>query len=302
MPITTLIQELMQEPAINFKALARAITLVENELAGYEELLESLIIKKTQVIGITGPPGAGKSTITDCLIGELIRNEKKAAVLCVDPSSPFNKGAFLGDRVRMSRWFNNPNVFIRSFATRGYLGGLTTKIFEITDLVKAMSFDYIIIETVGVGQSEVEIAGLADTTMVVLVPEAGDEIQTMKSGLMEIADIFVVNKCDRPDAELFIKNLGHLLVPAIKDAGKTIPLIKTIASQNIGIDEMAKEIVRQQLLQNNHEKTWLLVEKAYRLIGQRRMRMIDKNLLGKRLEHEMQKKDFNIYKLVKEYE
>lgn len=154
------------------------------------------------MIGITGPPGAGKSTLTDALIGEMVRAGNKVAVLCVDPSSPFNMGALLGDRIRMSEWYTNPNVFIRSLATRGSLGGLHPKIVEITELLKAASFDYILVETVGVGQSEVEIAGLADVTIVVLVPESGDDIQVMKAGLMEIADLYIVNKSDRPGADL----------------------------------------------------------------------------------------------------
>src|SRR4026207_2192726 len=173
----------------DIKSLARSISLVENEAGGYEELLQSLPPNITiPVIGITGPPGAGKSTLADALIGELVNAGKKVAVLCVDPSSPFNLGEVLGDRIRMSNWYNNAGVFIRSLATRGSLGGLHPKIIEITDLLKAGGFDFIIVETVGVGQSEVEIAGLADITVVVVVPEAGDEVQTMKAGLMEIAD------------------------------------------------------------------------------------------------------------------
>ncbi|HYK54922.1 MAG TPA: GTP-binding protein, partial [Flavisolibacter sp.] len=167
----------------NTTALARSISLVENEQQGYEELLQSLPRNDTaKIIGITGPPGAGKSTLVDALIGELVEDGKKVAVLCVDPSSPFNLGAVLGDRIRMSDWYIHPRVFIRSLATRGSMGGLHPKIIEITELVKAARFDYIIVETVGVGQSEIEIAGLADTTVVVVVPEAGDEIQTMKAG------------------------------------------------------------------------------------------------------------------------
>ena len=157
------------------KALARSISLIENEYAGYEELLRSLPFSSTKIIGITGPPGAGKSTLADALIGLLVKNEKKVGVLCIDPSSPFNHGAVLGDRIRMSEWYSNTNVFIRSLATRGSMGGLHPKIIEITDLMKTFPFDHIIVETVGVGQSEVEIAGLADVTVVVVVPEAGDE-------------------------------------------------------------------------------------------------------------------------------
>lgn len=179
------------------KSLARNISFIENEVSGYEQILLNLSPSSTKITGITGAPGAGKSTITDLLINEFIKDGKKVGVLCVDPSSPFNYGALLGDRLRMSDWYNHPDVFIRSLASRGNLGGLNPKIIEITDLMKSSSFDHIIIETVGVGQSEVEIAGLADTTVVVLVPEGGDEIQTMKAGVMEIADIFVVNKSDR---------------------------------------------------------------------------------------------------------
>ena len=143
----------------DFKTIARSISLIENEAEGYEELLQSLPLSHTHIIGVTGPPGAGKSTLVDGLIGLLIKDQKKVAVLCVDPSSPFNLGALLGDRIRMSEWYNNPNVYIRSLATRGSLGGLHPKIIEITDLLKAALFDYIIIETVGVGQSEIEIDG-----------------------------------------------------------------------------------------------------------------------------------------------
>src|SRR5262245_46747637 len=216
------------------KALARAITLVENEEPGYESLLRSIQGAQTKIIGITGPPGAGKSTLVDALIGALIDQDKKIGVLCIDPSSPFNLGALLGDRIRMSDWYTHPQVFIRSLATRGSMGGLHPKIIEITDLMKAFQFDHIIIETVGVGQSEIEIAGLADVTIVVVVPEAGDEVQTMKAGLMEIADVFVVNKADRPDADMFVKNLRQMLAPAFSNHYNEVPVLKTTASQKEG--------------------------------------------------------------------
>src|SRR5688572_12291594 len=187
------------------RSLARCISIVENEAEGYEELLRSLPVDHDiPVIGITGPPGAGKSTIVNALISELNKEGKKIGIVAIDPTSPFNYGSLLGDRIRMSEHFLNEHVFIRSLATRGSLGGLSAKTIEITDVMKAFPFDYIIVETVGVGQSEVEIVGLADTTIVVLVPEAGDEIQGIKSGIMEIADIFVVNKADRDGADQFV--------------------------------------------------------------------------------------------------
>lgn len=281
------------------KALARSISLVENEQPGYESMLQSLPASPARIIGITGPPGAGKSTLVDAMIGLLVDAGKKVGVLCVDPSSPFNLGALLGDRIRMSDWYTHPDVFIRSLATRGSMGGLHPKIIEITDLLKAFGFDYIIVETVGVGQSEIEIAGLADVTVVVVVPEAGDEVQTMKAGLMEIADVFVVNKADRPDADLFVRNLRLMLAPTFSKHYHEVPVIKTVASQKEGITELLDIILHQtQKAHVSDRNFWLLAEKAFYLIEQKRMKDVDKVTLKKEIELLWQKGSFNLYKFI----
>jgi LAO/AO transport system kinase len=212
----------------DMKALSRGISLIVNTNNTIFENDTPEI--KVPVIGITGPPGAGKSTLTDKLIAQFVRADSTVAVLCVDPSSPFTNGAILGDRIRMSEWYNNPQVFIRSLATRGSLGGLPPKAAEIINLVKQSTFDVIIVETVGVGQNEIEIASLSDVTIVVLVPESGDDIQFMKAGLMEIGDIFVVNKCDRPGADQFANE--------IKQSAKNKIVVKTIANTNVGVGEL----------------------------------------------------------------
>jgi LAO/AO transport system kinase len=286
---------------MDFKILSRSISLIENEAQGYEELLMNLKPSSAKIIGITGAPGSGKSSLVDALIGEMINDKKKAGVLCVDPSSPFNKGALLGDRIRMSEWYNHPDVFIRSLASKGSLGGLHPKIIEITDVMKGIAFDYIIIETVGVGQSEVDIAALADITIVMLVPEGGDVIQTMKAGLMEVADIFVINKYDRPDAANYYNNLKQMLAPVFYRSQKEIPVLKTIASQKEGVQELYKIITRWEFDKHPAQKLELMTEKVWSVIQNKKMKEINKEELKKDLSEAASKPEFNMYHFAEKY-
>lgn len=194
-------------------ALARTLSIVENHRPGFDHLLSALHgrIGRARRIGITGPPGAGKSSLTSRMVHSLREAGHRVAVVAVDPTSPFTGGALLGDRVRMEQVALDPGVFIRSMATRGSLGGLATATREAADLLDAFGFDYVIVETVGVGQSELDVARIADSTVVVLVPESGDSIQTLKAGVMEIADIFVVNKSDRPGADRLRNDIELML-------------------------------------------------------------------------------------------
>ncbi len=286
----------------DFLSIARAISLIENEVDGYENLLIKLKPSSSKIIGITGAPGAGKSSLADALIAEMISDKKKVGVLCVDPSSPFNKGALLGDRIRMSEWYNHPDVFIRSLASKGSLGGLHPKIIEISDLVKSAGFDYVIIETVGVGQSEVDIAALADITIVMLVPEGGDVIQTMKAGLMEVADIFVINKYDRPGADNFYNALKQMLGPVFNRTSKRVPILKTTASTKEGIAELYQKIKEWKFDVDSEQKINLATEKVWSIIQNQKMREIDREDLQNEILEEMKKADFNMYLFAKKYE
>ena len=253
-------------------ALARAITIVENRRDGFLDILNAVHPKlgRAHRIGITGPPGAGKSTLSAALVQHYRNQGKTIAVVAVDPTSPFTGGALLGDRIRMNDVAMDPGVFIRSMATRGSLGGLSITTKEVADVMDAFGFDYVIIETVGVGQSELDVAAAADSTVVVLVPESGDSIQAMKAGLMEIADLFVINKADRPGADRLAREvemmmhlrLGNALknVPAHHGVIKrksgvkmevdpnawTIPVLQTVAETAKGVPELATTLANHR--------------------------------------------------------
>ncbi|HNP21294.1 MAG TPA: methylmalonyl Co-A mutase-associated GTPase MeaB [Panacibacter sp.] len=287
------------------KTIARNISLIENRIGEYDSILLNTGTEKkaATIVGITGAPGAGKSTIVDGLIAEMVADNKTVAVLCVDPSSPFNMGALLGDRIRMNQWYTNPNVYIRSMASRKELGGLSPMMIEVTEYIKYCGFDYVIVETVGVGQNEVEIAGLADITVLILVPEGGDEIQTMKSGIMEIADIFVVNKSDRPGADLFSRNLHMMFPPTWLKSKGEVPIIKTSAEQKTGLHDLYSAIVEvTRSISVSDKKYWLLADKVYQLIQSARMHDVQKDALFTSLKESFTKDpNFNIFRFAKTF-
>jgi LAO/AO transport system kinase len=235
------------------RAIARGISLVENSSQEAQGLLKKLFpyTGKSTIIGVTGSPGSGKSTLVDKLIELVRKDDKEMGIIAVDPSSPFSGGAILGDRIRMMRHSTDPGIFIRSMATRGHLGGLAKASGEAIAILEASGKDIILVETVGVGQDEVEVVKFADIILVVLVPGAGDDIQAFKAGLMEIADIFVLNKADSPETDKTEKQVRAMLDMGLKD--KPVPaVIKTVATQGEGIEALFKEIERIQS-ERDHE-------------------------------------------------
>jgi LAO/AO transport system kinase len=236
------------------RAVARSISIVESNNSISSELLKNIYssVGNAYRIGITGPPGAGKSTITNYLAKFYRSQNKKVGIIAVDPTSSFTGGALLGDRIRMSELVKDSGVFIRSMATRGSLGGLSKKAVDAADILDAAGFDLVLLETVGVGQSELDIVQAADTTIVVLVPESGDTVQAMKAGLMEIGDFFVINKSDRPAAEQAVTALKTILGLRTHDADSWMPgIVKAVATENKGIKEIADEIEKHHQYLNN---------------------------------------------------
>jgi LAO/AO transport system kinase len=227
---------------LTVRELARLATQVENGAPEALEYLAHAPDGEGLIVGVTGPPGAGKSSLVDALVAEIRRRGKKVAIVAVDPSSRATGGAILGDRVRMQRHHADPGVFIRSMATRGASGGLARTSAALSRLFRSAGYDYVLVETVGVGQDEIDVAALADVTLVVLVPGMGDDIQAIKAGLMEIADIFVINKADRPGAEQTQRDIEAML-----SLGRSAPtaIFRTVAIEGTGVPELMDNLERR---------------------------------------------------------
>jgi LAO/AO transport system kinase len=249
------------------RALARAISTVENHAPGWIELLKDLFphTGKALSIGITGSPGAGKSTLVDQLAKQFRKENRCVGIIAVDPTSPFTGGAILGDRIRMQSHFADPGIYIRSMATRGSLGGLARATADASLVLDAAGRDVVMIETVGVGQDEVDIVRVADVTVVILVPGMGDDVQSIKAGIMEIADIFVINKSDHEGAERVEKEIRALQSLAMRDDNWTPPIVKTVATDGTGIVELKGAIgeyqsfmTAQNLLASRRKHNWEL--------------------------------------------
>ena len=262
------------------RSLARAISTVENRVPGWLDLLKALFphTGKARVIGMTGAPGAGKSTLVDQMAKFYRKRDRSVGIIAVDPTSPYTGGAILGDRIRMQDHFADPGIYIRSMATRGSLGGLARTSADVASVLDASGRDVILIETVGVGQDEVDIVRLADITVVILVPGMGDDVQSIKAGIMEIADIFVINKSDREGAERVEREIRALQSLAIRRDGWTPPIVKTVASEGTGVQELAAAIATYE---SYLEKENRALQKSEENWQQRLVEMLRDSMLEK---------------------
>ena len=278
------------------RALARAITEIENNSAQATRLMKALFpfSGNATVIGLTGSPGAGKSTLVDQLAREYRKEEKTIGIIAVDPTSPYTGGAILGDRIRMQAHHADMGIYIRSMATRGFLGGLAPATADVATLLDAAGKDIVLVETVGVGQDEIDIVRLADVTVVILVPGMGDDVQTIKAGIMEIADVFVINKSDREGADRVEREIRVMQTLAIRRDDWTPPIIKTVATDGSGIRELVKAVAsyRQYL-----ESKSLLLRKKVGNWRERLVEMLRKALLDRMLHERLDSERLNQYAL-----
>jgi LAO/AO transport system kinase len=276
------------------RALARAITAIENDSAQSLQLMKALFPHSgnAAVIGLTGPPGAGKSTLVDQLAREYRKESKTIGIVAVDPTSPYTGGAILGDRIRMQAHHADGGIYIRSMATRGFLGGLAPATADVATLLDAAGKEMVLIETVGVGQDEIDIVRLADVTVLILVPGMGDDVQTIKAGIMEIADIFVINKSDREGADRVEREIRAMQTLAIRRDDWMPPIVKTVATDGTGISELVKTIgsYRQYL-----EDKGLVLRKKIGNWRERLVEMLRKALLDRVMRERLDGAHLNEY-------
>jgi LAO/AO transport system kinase len=271
----------------NPRALARAISTIEDGAPESLDLLKAIfpLSGRARVIGLTGSPGAGKSTLVDQLAREYRRQERTVGIIAVDPTSPYTGGAILGDRIRMQAHHSDQGIFIRSMATRGFLGGLARTTADIATVLDASGKDTVLIETVGVGQDEIDIVRLADVTIVILVPGMGDDVQTIKAGIMEIADIFVINKSDREGADRVEREIRSMQSLAVRKDKWTPPVVRTVASEGKGITELADTIVNYE---NYLQQQNLLLRKKISNWQERLVEMLRETLVERLLHERME--------------